>query len=49
MKAIEKDGYLYDPPSWKVCPVCRGQGISYDEEPCHQRRKTGEVNGSIKR
>jgi len=22
MKAIEKDGYYYDPPSWKLCPDC---------------------------
>ena len=26
MKALEKDGYYYDPPSWKVCDVCGGIG-----------------------
>ena len=23
MKAIKIDNYLYDPPSWKVCPECK--------------------------
>ena len=31
MKALEKDDYLYDPPSWKVCPGCGGKGYIYDK------------------
>ena len=31
MRAIKKDGYYYDPPSWKVCPDCLGnREIGYD-------------------
>ena len=26
MEAIKIDNYLYDPPSWKVCPECNGVG-----------------------
>lgn len=24
MRAIKKEGYYYDPPSWEVCPKCGG-------------------------
>jgi len=26
METIEKNGYYYDPPSWKVCSGCKGEG-----------------------
>jgi hypothetical protein len=34
MKAIKKDGYLYDPPSWKVCDECGGRGKITIQIPC---------------
>ena len=38
MKAIRKDGYYYDPPSWKVCPECGGKGDIVVQVPCPDGR-----------
>jgi hypothetical protein len=26
MKSLEKDGYIYSPPAWRVCGECGGRG-----------------------
>src|SRR6056297_1123227 len=39
MKAIKKDGYYYDPPSWKVCPECEGHGWLYNSRMYDDRYK----------
>jgi len=42
--AIEKDGYLYDPPSWMVCDECGGKGKQYAFS---ETDKNGRGNGQI--
>ena len=39
-KAIEKDGYYYDPPSWKVCDKAHLQSVSFT---CPYCNNTGYI------
>lgn len=40
---VDQDKYIYSPPAWRMCPVCCGQQIEYDESPCKNCRGTGRI------